>query len=343
MPEPIIPLQPVGVVPAQQDTKAAPPDSVEQSGEPKPVPIAMSGQRHASAQVQGAQVIAADGGFSVAVASTLAAPETSIPGGGVAGTRISPDCRVFILVGAHTLKNLAPSFVVELGSGHGMLGTWACAQLNPRSEEARELDPQGSSIPVVLTDIADFLYLATETKQLNPHLPLHVAPLHFGDKRMLEDVLDRPELQEHVGGEGRTCLLIGAGITYWECVFEPLAATLMQFLEGKANPNEHRVVLLAYFKRDWSVEKRFWTKLLKPLEVEVIHEMTLADEGEVDSAVHAPSCRRSEMDGLWNARLYKISAPRVAAQRPSNTSAAFADTEDFSKYSNKGRRHRKQK
>jgi len=218
---------------------------------------------------------------------------TEVVGGGVAGTRISPDSRAFMTSKvADLLKSINPTKVVELGCGHAVLGCWVASILqSQQTETSSTCNPQ-----VILTDVPDFLNLAEIARDANPHLDLAVMPLRFGDVDMLRDVLGQSSTD--TDGEERICL-VGAGVTFWESVYEPLAVTVKEFL----SKHKRGIVVLGYFRRSWSGEKRMWTKLLKGLDVQIVHESLL--EGELDAHLWAPLCTRDQ-DAEWNGRVYMI-------------------------------------
>jgi len=218
---------------------------------------------------------------------------TEVVGGGVAGTRISPDSRAFMTNKvADLLKSVNATHVVELGCGHAVLGCWVASIL-----QSQQVETSSTSGPrVTLTDVPDFLDLAQIAKNANPHLDLAVMPFRFGDANMLRDLLEQHSTDAE--DEERICL-VGAGVTFWESVYEPLAVTVKEFL----SKHKRGVVVLGYFRRNWSEEKRMWTKLLKGLDVQIVHETLL--EGELDACLWAPLCTRDQ-DAEWNGRVYMI-------------------------------------
>ncbi|CAD7950824.1 unnamed protein product [Amoebophrya sp. A25] len=180
---------------------------------------------------------------------------------------------------------------------------------------------------VFLTDLPDFLFRAETTIAANAPTRasggLQAFPLPFGETEAVVKWF------QHVGGDQPPrVVLLGAGITYWECLFEPLIATLGDFFD-RAGPGS--CALLSYFRRNWSLEKRFWTKLLvKRFHVEVVAEGKVDDDGVVvddqedggnvgrqtnttprtrrvrDQRLYAPTCTRDNETAEWNLRLYKV-------------------------------------
>ncbi|CAE8634969.1 unnamed protein product [Polarella glacialis] len=301
--------------------------------------------------------LVAGGGQVVAVTGGEPPPVLEIEGAGVAALRVSPDA-VAMLRWLDTDPEALPTgaaVFLELGAGHGLLGL-ACAAMRP---DAR----------LVLTDAADVLPFAERSVAANePSLARRcfVRPLAFSDAAALEDILQEfayagpgestvdtdsgedvtgsplPESNQRGGCEaalGRgnestepctsieslPVVAIGAGICYWEVVYKPLAETLAQLCsKGRG------YAILGYFRRDWKVEKRFWTKVLQQqgLQAEVLWEGEV-DEPENPSAF-APACSRTS--GEWNARVYRISAAAVAVASAPGAEAAEAGSEPWRAY-----------
>eukprot|EP00397_Hematodinium_sp_SG-2012_P055873 GEMP01068527.1.p1 GENE.GEMP01068527.1~~GEMP01068527.1.p1 ORF type:complete len:224 (+),score=53.19 GEMP01068527.1:17-688(+) len=209
------------------------------------------------------------GGVNVKVILGGEVPSTKVPGGAVAGTRVSPDTDAFIAYLSQT--DITFDSVADLGSGCGLLGSYVAAKCKAK---------------VVLTDVDEMMPCLQRTIDANPDLPLAAQPYLFGD--------DVSALKCDV--------LIGAGIAYWQCVYEPLKKTMTQHCERGGT------VYLGYFKRDWGTEKRFWTKCIKSLQTEVVWEGIIGSENR-NAATHAPVCTTDAVkDGDWNARVYKITA-----------------------------------
>lgn len=258
------------------------------------------------------------------------ATATSVAGGGVAGTRISPDLRAFFdtdcpkkivkILGGISSGERIP--IIEAGAGHGMLGSY----FNMLCHSA------GIPTYVTLTDVPEHLDLVTKTAQASVENAicntLMVDALEFGDLKMMQEAVGKairmsrmseessgsypgfsaeiappppPPAEIGGGGGGETPppVLIGAGITFWECVYEPLGGMIKNFLDRWKNG----IVILGYFRRNWSGEKRFWTKILKGLKVEVVHECLLEEREETE--IFAP-IHTKDQDAEWNARVYKI-------------------------------------
>lgn len=251
-------------------------------------------------QVAGVEVAAVTGGTVPEVEGT--------PGGGIAALRISPDAVALLqwLEGAENTEAALPggrALLLELGSGHGFVGL-ACAAARPEAS-------------VVLTDVPELLAhaersVAANTEELAARAL--VRPLAFGDAAALETLLAELghgcEADESATPSRlpRSLVALGAGIFYWECVFQPLADTLAQLCRVGGT------AVLGYFRRDWKVERRFWTKLLPQLGLRV----DVLWEGEVeepkDKGAYAPACTRTP--GEWNARVYHVTLAEgsVAAQ-----------------------------
>lgn len=208
-----------------------------------------------------------------------------IPGAGVASLRISPDA-VALMRWLETQPALLPSgdaLFLELGAGVGCIGL-ACAALCPESF-------------VVLTDVPDLAPVAQRSIEVNVGELAHrvvVRSLPFGDIVAFNALTD----EFHPLCLSNPVVVLGAGIFYWECVYTPLAETLKHLCDAGG------YALLGYFRRDWKVERRFWTKLLPRLGLtaDVLWEGTVDQPG--DTASFAPACSRTP--GEWNARVYHV-------------------------------------
>lgn len=262
------------------------------------------------------------GDAEVAVVTGGAPPAVvDVTGAGVAALRISPDAVAFLqwLEDQPAQLPQGPALLVELGSGHGLIGL-AVAQLLPETS-------------LVLTDVAELLPFAERSVAENDEslqARTSMRPLPFGDAAALEAVL--AEFAPAVGADGtadgasegvaaalgsaagRRVVALGAGIAYWECLHAPLAETLERLcaVGGEA--------IIGYFRRDWKEERRLWTKVLQQrgLKVEVLWEGEVQEP--TNSASFAPAC--SKDSGDWNARVYHISRGEMAANKPTSAEAA---------------------
>lgn len=259
------------------------------------------------------------GGVEVAVVTGDAPPACiDVTGAGVAALRISPDAVGFLqwLEGQPAQLPQGPAVLIELGSGHGLIGL-ACAQLLPESS-------------LVLTDVAELLPFAERSVAENEE-PLQsrtaMRPLPFGDAAALDAILAEfaavPAGDE--GGEeraaagadaapGRRIIALGAGIAYWECLHAPLAETLERLCAAGGE------AIIGYFRRDWKEERRLWTKVLQQrgLKVEVLWEGEVQEP--TNSASFAPACSRDS--GEWNARVYHVSRGAAVAAKPAADAGA---------------------
>eukprot|EP00445_Apocalathium_hangoei_P071137 CAMPEP_0204142262 /NCGR_PEP_ID=MMETSP0361-20130328/19896_1 /ASSEMBLY_ACC=CAM_ASM_000343 /TAXON_ID=268821 /ORGANISM="Scrippsiella Hangoei, Strain SHTV-5" /LENGTH=314 /DNA_ID=CAMNT_0051096083 /DNA_START=1 /DNA_END=941 /DNA_ORIENTATION=- len=241
----------------------------------------------------------------VSVVTGGCVPASAVPGAGVASTRISPDAVALLdwlrgAAGDYLGKDTSSRVVLpagdgegllllELGCGVGVVGL-TCAALKPRAR-------------LVLTDAPEVLSLADRSIASNDHdlaARCIARPLPFGDEGALREVLAEMDYSSGRDSGSAHLLAIGAGIFYWECVFVPLAKTLEDICSAGGR------ALLGYFRRDWKVERRLWTKLLPQhgLNVEVLWEGIVP--APQDTECFAPVCTRTP--GEWNARIYFVTS-----------------------------------
>lgn len=290
--------------------------------------------RETSWSVAGHEVRVVTGGEPPAV--------DGVPGAGVASLRISPDL-AGMLRWLETDPDALPrgeALLVELGAGHGLLGL-ACAALRPEAL-------------LVLTDVAPLLAFGERSLAANDAAlaaRAAVRPLQFGDAAALDAVLQ--EFRQKAGGGregagegdgqgeeegdrplGREVVCVGSGISYWECVYTPLAETLARVCSAGGR------ALLGYFKRDWKVERGFWTKVLPRhgLQAEVLWEGEI--EEPEDAASSAPACTRTP--GEWTARVYSVQQAPAAAAKPAAAADSFEWQPDPA-YANKKQQQKKGK
>lgn len=238
-----------------------------------------------------------------------------VTGAGVAALRISPDAVGFLqwLEGQPPQLPQGPAVLIELGSGHGLIGL-ACAQLLPESS-------------LVLTDVAELLPFAERSVAENEErLRSRTAmrPLPFGDAKALDAILAEfatvaPSAGDEGAGEegdaatgpdaapGRRVIALGAGIAYWECLHAPLAETLERLCAAGGEG------IIGFFRRDWKEERRLWTKVLQQrgLKVEVLWEGEVQEP--TNTASYAPACSRDHAVE-WNARVYHVTQGEAAAK-----------------------------
>lgn len=239
----------------------------------------------------------------------------------MAGLRLSPECRFFIERGAREAlgscvgetRRPSPLFLIELGCGHAGLSAYLAAL---------------RCAAVIATDLPEFLYRADVTAEANEDFygelqekprslkNFRTAPLPFGDREALERIFRDLEM---VGSEkeNRKVVMVGAGVTYWECLFEPLMQTIADFFDLCSTSSNQKPedsdctpeVYIAYFRRNWGgCEKRLWTKLMpKRFSVDVVAEEFADEHTHIDPRVFAPYCMRdAEQCQDWNLRLYRI-------------------------------------
>jgi len=246
------------------------------------------------------EVAVVTGGIAPAVAD--------VPGAAVASLRVSPDAVGFLQwldmedPGCDVLPH-GRSLIIELGCGVGLVGL-ACAGLRPEA-------------CAVLTDVAALLPRAQRSVSANGDAlasRISVRPLPFGDAGALDAILAEHLAASERGGSDidshPAIVAVGAGIFYWECVYAPLAETLERLCSAGGS------AVLGYFRRDWKVERRFWTKLLPQhgLQVEVLWEGVVQEPGDTGS--FAPVCTRTP--GEWNGRVYRVS--RLAPDKEADAS-----------------------
>eukprot|EP00746_Dinoflagellata_sp_MGD_P013523 gnl/MRDRNA2_/MRDRNA2_129263_c0_seq1.p1 gnl/MRDRNA2_/MRDRNA2_129263_c0~~gnl/MRDRNA2_/MRDRNA2_129263_c0_seq1.p1 ORF type:complete len:294 (-),score=78.36 gnl/MRDRNA2_/MRDRNA2_129263_c0_seq1:23-883(-) len=238
----------------------------------------------------------------VAIVTGGVAPDCDTPGGAVAATRVSPDAQAFLQWLAEDPKELpTESGMIELGAGHGLVGI-SCAALRPVSR-------------LVLTDVeTSFAERSVEANSPELQERVIVRRLPFGEAAALQSILD--ELKQ--SSPDQPIIAVGAAVTYWECVYSPLGVTLQQLCAAGGQ------AILGYFMRDWKVEKRFWTKILPKLglQVDTLWEC-LIEEPDNDTSF-APTCSRTA--GEWNARVYRISQKAAESGAAESTGECTGET-----------------
>ena len=173
-----------------------------------------------------------------------------------------------------------PTHVVEIGAGVGMVGV-CCAAL-------------GADL-VTLTDLDEALPALARTAEANPGLSekLRVARLFFGHKDDMRNVVQSTESR---------LIIVGSDLVYFESLFLPLAETMRELCY-----EYDATVYLAYKKRIWKNEKRFFSKILEQhgLKAEVVFETIVEEQ---DGLSQAADGRVQVAEGLiWNSRIFKIS------------------------------------
>lgn len=254
----------------------------------------------------------------VAIVTGGVAPDCETPGGAVAATRVSPDAQAFLQWLAEDPQQLpTESGIIELGAGHGLVGI-SCAALRPASR-------------LVLTDVEpSFAERSAAANSAELQERIIVRRLPFGEAEPLQSILE--ELKR--SNPDQPIIAVGAAVTYWECVYSPLGVTLQQLCAAGGE------AILGYFMRDWKVEKRFWTKILPKLglQVDTLWEC-LIEEPDNDTCF-APTCSRTA--GEWNARVYRISQKKAedgAADGTGNCTSQSYEDQPWLAY--KGNEHEK--
>jgi predicted nicotinamide N-methyase len=207
--------------------------------------------------------------------------------------RIWPSAHVLVDYLCQNKDLLENSHIIEIGAGVGLVGTAIAAMLN---------HPEANSM-VVLTDLEEALDALETTKSANSDFVqkhLSVTQLRFGNSSDLNEVVQKHQ----TGLLKRKLLMIGSDLVYFESLFEPLAKTMQDFVY-----NHGGQVILAYKKRIYKNEKRFFTKILKQhgLKFEVLFEATVEEEDGVSQKTDGRVVQSDETaEGGWNSRIFKI-------------------------------------
>ena len=178
---------------------------------------------------------------------------------------------------------LKPStHVIEIGAGVGLVGV-CCAALGAER--------------VTLTDLDEALPALERTRLANHSTcleRLHVQRLSFGDCEDSTAIIS--------GSEHKRLVVVGSDLVYFESLFVPLAACMADLCL-----NHNATIFLAYKKRIWRNEKRFFSKILPQhgLEAVPIFECTVDEE---DGCSQHTDGRVVDCDdeNVWNSRIFKI-------------------------------------
>lgn len=177
---------------------------------------------------------------------------------------------------------LKPStHVVEIGAGVGLVGV-CCAALGAER--------------VTLSDLDEALPALERTKQAN--LPdcmsrLNVERLSFGNVDDAKRVV--------ASSSEKRLVVVGSDLVYFESLFVPLAECMSDLCN-----NHNATIYLAYKKRIWRNEKRFFSKILPQhgLEATPIFECTVDEEDGCSQ--HTDGRVVDCEEEVWNSRVFKI-------------------------------------
>ena len=174
--------------------------------------------------------------------------------------------------------------MIELGAGVGLVGM-ACASLG--------------SGKVTVTDLEEFLPALERTKAENSEIVknrVSVEQLRFGNSEDIDKIVE-------TGSHKKSLIVVGSDLVYFDSLFVPLAETIARLC------HVHKAICyLAYKKRIWKNEKRFFSKILaqNSLVYEVVYEAVLEEE---DGVTQATDGRVIQTEGdVWNTRIFKIFA-----------------------------------
>lgn len=186
--------------------------------------------------------------------------------------------------------------VLELGSGVGTVGLF-CAGMGMRTiltdteEAVRALERSvAENEDTAIVADADTCHSFSQRKRVV------VMRLDWNSKKDAELVLQK--MAEGPFGLKRVIIVL-SDCTYWDSLFVPLASTIERLLLGIKDSGGQGIVLCAHERRQWKIEKRFFTKRLRQhhLDANVVAERLR--DGSETNATHA-------LTG-WNQRVYKIS------------------------------------
>ncbi|EER06674.1 conserved hypothetical protein [Perkinsus marinus ATCC 50983] len=193
-----------------------------------------------------------------------------------------------------TRKNCPIDFI-DIGCGAGLVGLAVAASAGSKK--------------VVLTDLADQLGSAQRSLDLNDEevkAKTRLMPLPWGDleagKKVIETLSDDDDERE--------LWVCGSGLVYFDSLMAPLADTFQQLL----NARPKAVAYIGQIKRNWKVEKRFFTKLCRQrgLDCDLLYSALVEENDGCGQETDGTFKILEEHDitaneeGDWNLRLYKL-------------------------------------
>jgi len=188
--------------------------------------------------------------------------------------------------------------VIEIGAGVGLVGV-CCAAM-------------GAS-RVTITDLDEALPALHRTREANVAdcmNRLQVMRLSFGSLTDSAAVIATGSEAER----GRRPIVVGSDLVYFDSLIVPLAECIADLCT-----NHNAIVYLAYKKRIWRNEKRFFSKILPQhgLLATPVFECTVAEEDGCSQHTDGRVVDCEEQDG-WNSRIFKITkgAEHVAPRAP---------------------------
>jgi len=178
---------------------------------------------------------------------------------------------------------------IEIGAGVGMVGLAAASFGAAR---------------VTITDLPETLPAIQRSVDLNAvqvRSKISVASLCYGDRHDIDNIM------ASVDRKGKLVIL-ASDIIYWESLFVPIAETLDSFI----NKHNASAAYIGYRKRDWKIEKRFFTKILSQHNLEClvvfegfVDEEDGASQSTAGSVVYSHE-KNTSHESTWNMRIYKI-------------------------------------
>mmetsp|Transcript_6120 Transcript_6120/g.6931 ORF Transcript_6120/g.6931 Transcript_6120/m.6931 type:complete len:139 (-) Transcript_6120:53-469(-) len=133
-------------------------------------------------------------------------------------------------------------------------------------------------------------------------------PLPWGDLEAGKKVIEA--LSADGNEEDRELWVCGSGLVYFDSLMAPLADTFQQLL----NARPKAVAYIGQIKRNWKVEKRFFTKLCRQrgLDCELLYSALVEENDGCGQETDGTFKVLEEHDitapeeGDWNLRLYKL-------------------------------------
>ena len=193
-----------------------------------------------------------------------------------------PDCLYRTFADGSKQPRRKRCMVLELGAGVGTLGLLTAAL----------------GIPTLVTEIEDSVPALERSIKANAFKSedrIASMPLNWFEKSDADKVIAILKKRN----EMKRVVIVLTDCTYWDSLFVPLASTIQYILEAVRAEGGHGVALCAHERRQWKIEKRFFTKRLRQhkLGTKVIHECLRV--GEETNNTH-------EHSGGWNQRIYEI-------------------------------------